>query len=339
MPHRPSVALAPGRRIQTRAYVLGELFARLACGARGEGDPAHARVQARAAVQAREEVLHVAETARAEAGRLGVRKVAANHVQQRVVERDILGRVVHDVCEPRATEAEGLVHAHDQVANHVFVGLDRSVCVDLLVQVIPRLEGAERRLVELGRKADPLEAVRAAHHATARDELEELAVVAVHTRAAHVALEVVELVDVQPALAVVDDVVEEAWARPGGTAGVARSADRGLDAEDHLLDSREIPHVIQAVVVEADAVGREQVVEKHDRALLVRPAADAHGGEDEAVEDVRERPVAQVMAQARNLDAEQVGAGQAQLGLVDHEAAHPLPCEVAHPDRVLEARV
>ena len=151
----------------------------------------------------------------------------------------------------------------------------------------------------------------------------------------------VALVDVDAVPVVAHDLVEKGLVRAPADPGPALG--RLLDvAEDELLDEVDVRRV-EAVVREdrvEEAVFLDDAREHGRARVLVAPVeARPRPPHEGAVVGVAQGPVAQVVAQARELDAQHVPRVDAQLRLIPREALDELAAQETHADAVREALV
>mmetsp|Transcript_25916 Transcript_25916/g.60647 ORF Transcript_25916/g.60647 Transcript_25916/m.60647 type:complete len:278 (-) Transcript_25916:47-880(-) len=156
----------------------------------------------------------------------------------------------------------------------------------------------------------------------------------------HVAVtrKIVELVDVDSVAVIAHDVVKEVLPVPTLPLEPQRRVRR--IAQHQLLDEVHVRVWIEPVLDELlfEVVNSDQVVEHRDRRMLVRPAVAlrADGLDEFRIEEVRQRPVAEVVDEAGQMDAKNVGVGDRQR-VLHAELVYEVPCEVRHSERVLEA--
>mmetsp|Transcript_10141 Transcript_10141/g.25970 ORF Transcript_10141/g.25970 Transcript_10141/m.25970 type:complete len:379 (+) Transcript_10141:955-2091(+) len=232
------------------------------------------------------------------------------------------------------------VGLHQRVHHHVLHRLHRLVGVHLMVHPGPRAEDLMHALPALALKAD-LVVDDPAHGEQLANVEARLVLLAV----ARVTRQVVQLVHVDAVALVGDNVVQKR-----GLVGVAPKLGR-VGAHDEILHKAELRRV-QAECLRPAHVLR-QVVQHGAAHLLVRPLLHLcrrhHPRQEFVVEHVAERAVAQVMAQACDFCAEDVGTrlvrghafcpcGFLLLAVVEQPAGE-VAREVADPDAVLESCV
>ena len=213
----------------------------------------------------------------------------------------------------------------------------RTAGVEELVDV-PRF-----RLLE---SQDALAAVRVAlgraHHP--REEHEAVRIEAAgDAELPRIAHEIVELVDVDPAALVRDDLRQPVLVGVAARRRRRRAARAGL-VVDHLLDERDVARRQARLLERAhQVVLLDEVVEQPRReALVARRRAQALGAPgvgEEVLEHVGAGSVAEVVAQPRELHAEDVAVVDAELRLLLAQPARELAAEVRRADGVLEAVV
>eukprot|EP00035_Acanthoeca_spectabilis_P001292 m.79060 g.79060 ORF g.79060 m.79060 type:complete len:446 (+) comp10773_c0_seq2:578-1915(+) len=202
-----------------------------------------------------------------------------------------------------AAKLEVLRRDDQRVHHHILERADHSMLVDLVVEVEPCAKRVVHILDVLFWVAHPKLVVVALCDL---GRVHEVGINRSHRDSGEetVALVIVQLVHVEPRLGVVDQKVEPPWAGPGVTL-VPPLHVLGLDSLDKLLDESDVLLGLQPVRLEVNPVGPNQVFEHHGRAFLVGPAVTrGDHRHDVTVKDVRERPVTQVVAQARQLHAQ-----------------------------------
>ena len=206
------------------------------------------------------------------------------------------------------------VGERQNVEDHVLDGLADAVRVDLLEERVARVEELVDVVDLLVVEADlVVDDAREGHEARA-------VVRALHAEVVAVARQVVELVDVDRVAAVAHNVEQE------GLLVVAR--ERPLAGNQRLDHAHVIAVVLERVLV-------HEVLDHLERHVLVVPAGPVAPGP--VLERVRERAVAEVVAQASECHEALVALGDVELGLLHLEPIHEVTSQVANTDTVLES--